>query len=88
MSFSHLTASHLRKAAKLIKKKEGFLDKIRKIEEELEAFAFYGVLPKTLKAAQAREQKAKKKRVLSPAARAKIAAAQKKRWAKTKAKAA
>ncbi len=47
MSLSHLTLPHLRKAAPLIKKKETFLAKVREIEQELEALAVYGVLPKT-----------------------------------------
>ena len=47
MSLSHLTLPHLRKASRLIKKKESFLAKVREIEQELEALALYGVLPKT-----------------------------------------
>jgi hypothetical protein len=84
MSLSHLTAHHLRKAAKLIKKKEGFLEKVREIEQELEALALYGVLPKTFKADKARKSVKRKRRKISTAGRAKIAAAQKARWAKAK----
>ena len=50
MSLSHLTVPHLRKASRLIKKKESFLAKVREIEQELEALALYGVLPKTYRA--------------------------------------
>jgi len=45
MSLSHLTIPHLRKASRLIKKKESFLAKVKEIERELEALALYGVFP-------------------------------------------
>ena len=81
MSLSHLSATHLRKASKLIKKKEGFLAKVRKIEFELDSFAAFGTQPeKTVKVSKA----PRKRRKMSAAARAKIAAAQKARWAKAK----
>ena len=84
MSLSHLSPVHLRKASKLIKKKEGFLAKVRKIEFELDAFAAFGTQPeKTVKVSKA----PRKRRKMSAAARAKIAAAQKARWAKAKSKA-
>ena len=66
MSLSHLTLPHLRKASRLIKKKESFLAKVREIEQELEALALYGVLPKTYRtlveakpAKRGRQRKAK-----------------------------
>ncbi len=81
MSLSHLSPAHLRKASKLIKKKEGFLAKVRKIEFELDAFAAYGTQPEeTANVSNA----PKKRRKMSAAGRAKIAAAQKARWAKIK----
>ncbi len=84
MSLIHLSPAHLRKASKLIKKKESFLAKVRKIEFELDAFAAFGTLPeKTAKVTKA----PKKPRKMSAAGRAKIAAAQKARWAKVKEKA-
>jgi len=68
MSLSHLTLPHLRKASRLIKKKESFLAKVREIEQELEALALYGVLPKTYRtlvqdkpAKRGRKRKAKAK---------------------------
>jgi len=81
MSLSHLTASHLRKASRLIKKKESFLAKVRKIEFELDAFALFGSLPGKIAVTP---KVPRKRRKLSAAARAKIAAGQKKRWAKVK----
>jgi len=81
MSLSHLSPAHLRKASKLIKKKESFLAQVRKIEFELDAFAAYGTQPeKTTTAPKA----PRKRRKMSAAGRAKIAAAQKARWAKVK----
>jgi len=84
MSLSHLSPAHLRKASKLIKKKEGFLAKVRKIEFELDAFAAFGTQPEeTAKVSKAPQ---KKRRKMSAATKAKMAAAQKARWAKVKTK--
>ncbi len=80
MSLSHLTPVHFRKAAKLIKKKEGLLARVRNIEFELDSFAVFGSVPEKRPVSKV----LKKRRKLSAAARAKIAAAQKKRWAKVK----
>ncbi len=81
MSLSHLSAAHLRKASKLIKRKEGFLAKVREIEFELDAFAAFGTQPEKI----AKVSKSpKKRRKMSAAGKAKIAAAQKARWAKVK----
>ncbi len=74
MSLSQLTLAHLKKAAKLIAKKDGFLAKIKILENELESLAG-GTVPNSEKKPR------KKRRKMSAAARAKIAAAQKKRWA-------
>ncbi len=77
MSLSQLTSAHLKKAAKLIAKKDGFLAKIKVLENELESL-FGGTIPNSEKTPR------KKRRKMSAAARAKIAAAQKKRWAAAK----
>ena len=62
MSLSHLTVPHLRKASRLIKKKESFLAKVKEIEQELEALALYGVLPKTYRTlVQAKPARRKRK---------------------------
>ncbi len=83
MSLSHLSATHLRKAAKLIKRKEGFLAKVREIQFELDSFAVPGSIPEK----QPTSIKApRKRRKMSAATKAKMAAAQQKRWAKVKAK--
>ncbi len=79
MSLSQLTSAHLKKAAKLISKKDGFLAKIKVIENELESL-IGGTVPDSEKRPR------KKRRKMSAAARAKIATAQKKRWATAKAK--
>jgi len=81
MSLSHLTASHLRKASKLIKKKESFLAKVRKIEFELDAFALFGSLPRKIEVIP---KVPRKRRKLSTAARGKVSAGQRKSSAKVK----
>jgi hypothetical protein len=77
MSFSQLTSSHLKVVAKLIKKKDGLLAKVKVIDDELESF-MTGDAPKSERVPR------RKRRKMSPEGRAKIAAAQKKRWAKPK----
>ena len=77
MSLSQLTLAHLKKAAKLISKKDGFLAKIKVLENELES-----LIGETVPNSEKKLRK--KRRKMSAAARAKIAAAQKKRWAAAK----
>lgn len=78
MSLSQLTSAHLRKVTKLIKKKDGLLAKVKVIDDELESF-MTGDAPDTERTSR------RPRRKMSAAGRARIAAAQKKRWAKSKA---
>jgi len=71
MNLTTLTSSDLAKITTLLKKKEALLERVAKVDAKLSAFE-----SGTPVAAVAG------KRTMSPAARAKIAAAQKKRWAK------
>jgi hypothetical protein len=77
MNLTQLTSSEFIKIGKLLKRKETLLARVAKVDQKLAAFESGEpvVAKKTVK-------KVGKKRTMSPAARAKIAAGQKKRWAK------
>lgn len=70
MNLTSLTAADLARITKLLKKKEALLERVAKVDARLSAFE------------SGTPVAAVGKRTMSPAARAKIAAAQKKRWAK------
>ena len=76
MNFTNLTSNDIAKITKLLKKKEALLERVSKVDAKLSAFE--GGTPSVTAVV--------KKRGMSASARAKIAAAQKKRWAKLKGK--
>lgn len=73
MNLTTLTSADLAKITKLLSAKEALLAKVAEIDKSLTSFESGGTV-------------VVKKSKMSPAARAKIAAAQKKRWAKIKGK--
>lgn len=75
MNLNTITSKDLAMITKLLKKKEALLERVAKVDAKLSVFE-----SGTPMAAVAG------KRTMSPAARARIAAAQKKRWAKIKGK--
>ena len=74
MNLANLTSSDLAKISKLLKKKESLLERVAKVDAKLSAFE--GGTPSATAVV--------KKRGMSAAGRARIAAAQKARWAKLK----
>ena len=79
-----LSSSQLRRAANLQEKIEGLQDELAQLLSGSSAKASKSAKSSAASESSAGEKPAKKKRVMSAAARKKIADAQRKRWAKQK----
>ena len=79
MSLASLTTAKLKSITKLVKRKDSLLAKVAAVVRQIEDAV--GLPEEKIEVSKTR----KKRRKMSAASRAKIAAAQKKRWAATKA---
>ena len=82
MNFTTLTSKDLATITKLLKKKESLLERVAKVDAQLSAFEG-GSAPVVVK--KGKKAGKRKQHKMSAAGRARIAAAQKARWAKIKA---